>query len=390
LEVDMPDATARRVLIVSAAMGGGHLQISRELQRRLAERGHEARVVDVLQVMPGPAGAWLHWLYPWLVNRAPRLYQLVYDVFFLADQTAGERAGIPVRLSLPGLRRLAASFRPDVAVSTHPLSALALGELRRRGRLGCAAVTMITTFSVNNLWLHPSVDLELCISTEAASEVTRRTGRAAVVSGPVVRPAFLEPAEDTARGRVRAELGIPADSRVALVSTGSVGLAGSARAAAEAIASRTGWVPVVLCGRNEELRAQMQQIRGAVALGWVENTQRLLAAVDVLVDNAGGMTSKEALGFGVPVVTFRPISGHGRDDAAALERLGLTDVVEDPRRLVDVLDAIVQDAPGRRERVARGQALFVADAADLVEQATSNGPAPLREMATATVPAGRG
>jgi hypothetical protein len=89
-------------------------------------------------------------------------------------------------------------------------------------------------------------------------------------------------------------------------------------------------------------------------------------------------------------VTFRPISGHGRDDAAALERLGLTDVVEDPRRLVDVLDAIVQDAPGRRERVARGQALFVADAADLVEQATSNGPAPLREMATATVPAGRG
>ena len=386
----MPDATARRVLIVSAAMGGGHLQISRELQRRLAERGHEAHVVDVLQVMPRPAGAWLHWLYPWLVNRAPRLYQLVYDVFFLADQTAGERAGIPVRLSLPGLRRLAASFRPDVAVSTHPLSALALGELRRRGRLGCAAVTMITTFSVNNLWLHPSVDLELCISSEAASEVTRRTGRAAVVSGPVVRPAFLEPAEDTARGRVREELGIPADSRVALVSTGSVGLAGSARAAAEAIASRTGWVPVVLCGRSEELRAQMQQIRGAVALGWVEDTQRLLAAVDVLVDNAGGMTSKEALGFGVPVVTFRPISGHGRDDAAALERLGLTDVVEDPRRLVDVLDAIVQDAPGRRERVARGRALFVADAADLVEQATSNVPAPLREMATATVPTGRG
>jgi processive 1,2-diacylglycerol beta-glucosyltransferase len=211
-----------------------------------------------------------------------------------------------------------------------------------------------------------------------------------VVSGPVVRPAFLRPAEDTARDRVRAELGIPADSRVALVSTGSVGLAGSAQAAAEAIASRTGWVPVVLCGRSEELRAQMQQVPGAVALGWVEDTQRLLAAADVLVDNAGGMSSKEALGFGVPVVTFRPISGHGRDDAAALERLGLTDVVEDPRRLVDLLDGIVQDAPGRRERVARGRALFVADAADLVEQATSRAPARLREMATATVPAGRG
>lgn len=369
----MADTGGHRVLIVSAAMGGGHLQISRELARRLEERGHDTRVVDILEVMPRPAGRWLHRLYPWLVNRAPRLYQLVYDVFFVADQTAGERAGIPVRLSLRRLGRLADDFRPDVAVSTHPLSALALGELRRRGRLSCPALTMITTFSVNNLWIHPAADLELCISEDAAQDAARRAGRPAEVVGPVVRPAFLEPAGTTVRARVRTELGLPAEGRVALVTTGSMGLAGSAEQAARAIASLPGWTPVVVCGRSEELRQRIRRLPGVVALGWVEDVPPLLAAADVLVDNAGGMSSKEALGFGLPVVTFRPISGHGRDDAAALQRLGLTDVVEDEPRLLAVLRDLVADEARYKERAARGKELFVADAATVVARIAADG-----------------
>ncbi len=364
----MAQSTGRRVLILSAAMGGGHLQISRELARRVEERGHQALVVDVLEVMPRPAGRWLHRLYPWLVNQAPRLYQWVYEVFMVADQEAGERAGIPVRLSLPGVRAVAGSFRPDVAVSTHPLAALALGELRARGQLPCPTVTMITTFSVNNMWIHPGADLDLCISDDAAADATRRTGRAAEVSGPVVRPAFLEPVGEATRARVRDRLGIAQDARVALVTTGSMGLAGSAEDAAAAIAARPGWVPLVLTGRSRPLRERLGRIPGVVALGWVDDVPSLLAAVDVLVDNAGGMSSKEALGFGLPIVTFRPISGHGRDDAAALERLGLTDVVEEPRRLLQVIDDLVEDEARYKERAARGKELFVADAAVIVER----------------------
>lgn len=364
----MPDP--RRVLVVTAAMGGGHTQIGRELQRRLELRGHEVRMVDLLDLMPAPTGRWLELLYPWLVNRTPRLYQRIYDLFFVADQRAGERAGVPVRLALPGLRRYVRAFRPDVAVSTYPLSALALGRLRARGELGCPAVTVITTFSVNNLWLHPAVDVELCISADAAADVTARTGREALVCGPIIRPGFREDSSRRAelRAKVRAELGVPEDARVALVTTGSLGLSGSAERAAAAIAGHAGWVPVVVCGRNEALRERFARLPGAVALGWVDDVPALLAAVDVLVDNAAGMSAKESLGFGLPVVTFRPLSGHGRDDARALARLGLTDVVGEELDLLRALDRLAGDPDGVRDRVARGRALFVADAADLVER----------------------
>lgn len=360
----------RRALIVSAAMGGGHTQVARELQRRLEARGFEARVVDMLDFMPVPTGRWLGRLYPWLVNRAPRLYQVVYDVFFVPRQRAGERAGIPVRLAVSGLRRYVRAFRPDVAVSTYPLSALALGQLRAEGDLDCPAVTVITTMSVNNLWLHPAADAELCISTDAAADVERRTGRRAEVCGPVIRPAFQRAAEhrNELRSKVRAQLRIADDAQVALVVTGSMGLAGAAEQAARAIAAHPGWVPVIVCGRNEELCERMRRVEGAVVLGWVQDMTGPMSAADALVDNNCGMGAKEALGLGLPIVTFRPLAGHGRDDAAALARLGLTDVVAEEADLLRALDRLAQDDELRQDRIAAGQKLFVADAAEMVER----------------------
>ena len=352
-----------RFLLLSATMGGGHLQISRELARRLERDGHTAVVLDMLEVMPAPTGRMLGWIYPFLVNRTPWLYQRVYETFFLAEQQAGERAGIPVHLALPGLRRFVEDFRPDLAVSTYPLCSLALGELRRHGQLPCPAVTVVTTFSVNNLWLHPGVDAELCISPEAAADATRRTGRVAEVSGPIVRAGFLRDADGAS---FRRRLGIPDDVRLALVTTGSMGLVGAADAAARAIAGHDGWVPLVLCGRSQDVHDRVASIPGAVALDWVEDMPAAMAAADALVDNNCGMSAKESLAAGLPIVTFRPISGHGRDDAAALERLGLTDVVEQPVELLAALDRLMTDPDARRERIDRGRKLFVADAADLL------------------------
>jgi UDP-N-acetylglucosamine:LPS N-acetylglucosamine transferase len=92
----------------------------------------------------------------------------------------------------------------------------------------------------------------------------------------------------------------------------------------------------------------------------------LMAASDVLIENAGGLTSKEALRVGLPVVTFRPISGHGRHDASALAALGLTDLVDDESALREAVVRLTADLSLRAERIRRGRALFVGDAADAV------------------------
>ncbi|HYZ37877.1 MAG TPA: hypothetical protein VE673_14350, partial [Pseudonocardiaceae bacterium] len=146
---------------------------------------------------------------------------------------------------------------------------------------------------------------------------------------------------------------------------GSLGL-GTVREAVAAIARWPGWVPVVVCGRNEVLRDELAAIPGTVALGWVSDMAGLMAASDVLIENAGGLTSKEALRVGLPVVTFRPITGHGRHDASELAALGLTDLVDDEPALRDAVSRLTGNPSLRAERIRGGRALFVGDAADAV------------------------
>jgi UDP-N-acetylglucosamine:LPS N-acetylglucosamine transferase len=355
---------ARRVLIVTAAMGSGHLEVSREVARRLGDRGYQVEIADITELMPAPAGRWLRAVYPWLVNRAPWLYDVVYRHFFLAGQSAGKRVGLPVRLALPGLRRQVARFGPDVAVATYHLAALALGRLRAQGALRCPAITFITTFSVHQLWLHPSTDAYLCISDDAAAEVRRRGNGPVQVCGPVVRAAFTDHVR-AQRATVRRKLGMSTDQRMALVVGGSLGL-GTVRQAVTAIARWPGWVPVVVCGRNQQLQEELAAISGTVVLGWVPEMAALMAAADVLIENAGGLTAKEALRVGLPVVTFRPITGHGRHDASALAALGLTELVDSESALHAALVKLSDDTALRDQRIRCGQQLFVGDAADLV------------------------
>jgi len=71
---------------------------------------------------------------------------------------------------------------------------------------------------------------------------------------------------------------------------------------------------------------------------------------------------------GLPVGTFRPITGHGRDDTEAIALLGLTTSSSTSGVCSSVLDLLSTDSRSRRERVRRGKALLTGDAADAVER----------------------
>jgi UDP-N-acetylglucosamine:LPS N-acetylglucosamine transferase len=270
-----------------------------------------------------------------------------------------------VQLALPGLRRLVASFEPDVVVSTYHIAGLAAAELRGRGALGCPVISFVPTFGVHELWMHPDIDGYLCISASVADYLASRTQRPTRTCGPLVRSAFLSP--DGRSGHEPLPVEIPQAVRSALVVGGSLGIGDMLRAA-RGVTSMPGWMAVAVCGRNEQLRGQMERVPGCTALGWVEDMAGLMRVCDVLIDNAGGLSSKEALAAGLPVVTFRPIPGHGRDDALQMQRLGLTEVVEDEGDLVAALTRLAGSPAERRRRSRRGRSLFVADAAAELEE----------------------
>jgi len=72
----------------------------------------------------------------------------------------------------------------------------------------------------------------------------------------------------------------------------------------------------------------------------------------------------EAFAVGLPVVTFLPIAGHGKDNAEGMEALGVTRYARTTEELRAALDVLAVPGPERQAQIARAHALFVGDAAD--------------------------
>jgi UDP-N-acetylglucosamine:LPS N-acetylglucosamine transferase len=260
-------------------------------------------------------------------------------------------------------------WQPDAVISTFHLSAQVTGRLRRRGLLRVPSVVTVVDFAVHRGWLHPGNDAHLCVTEDAARTAGAVTGHLAEATGPVVPERFAragggagcaEPAvwrEDFAR--------LAPGRPVVLLSAGAWGVGSRLPRTARELAGR-GFCPVLLCGRDERLRRRAADLPGALALGWVEDMAGLMASAHALVDNAAGQTAAQALAAGLPVVGHRPLPGHGAAGIRAMTDAGVAELAADGEELAVLLERAVDPGPGRDRRIARGRALFRADAAQRI------------------------
>jgi UDP-N-acetylglucosamine:LPS N-acetylglucosamine transferase len=353
------------VVIVSASIGGGHNAAAKELARDLHANGHDGRVVEFLDAAPLRIGWLVQRIYRWLLRRAPWGYDLLYRLWYLFPFLWAPLVVFVGGLSRRRLVRRVLQELPDAIVSTYPLSSLVLGHERAKGRIDVPVITYLTDFSVHPLWVHPGVDVHLAVTPEAAAAAESLAGKVAYVSGPLVRPEFRR--GSASRNRIRHELGLAPDQTVALVVAGSWGVGDVEQTVADIHADQR-FTTITVCGSDEALCRRLHQKGMGRVIGWTDQMAELMVACDVLVENAGGLTSLEAMTIGLPVVTYRPIPGHGKDNAAAMAAAGATRLARDARELHLALDDLGRTGFQRDRAIRRGIAVAKGDPTTLVVQ----------------------
>lgn len=315
------------VVIVSGSVGRGHDAAALELDRQLTDVGCHVRRVDYLQFLPPHIAFVLRNGYVAAANRAPWFLRWLY---FAVNDTPWVRR-IADHLCLLGKADTAeATQQADIVVSTYPLATYTLGELKRRHKFPTPVIGYITDPAPHHYWLHPSIDHHLAALECTATFAHERFGIGVEVTGPLVSPLFSNETDTRDRIATRRRLGVGSSELMVLITAGSLGLGDIADAinAAVQICAR----PVVLGGSNVRLVVRAKQL-GAVALGWRSDVPDLMAAADVLVQNAGGVTATEAMVSGLRTISYRPIAGHGETNAEVLSNAGL---VPYPRRQEDL------------------------------------------------------
>jgi processive 1,2-diacylglycerol beta-glucosyltransferase len=348
-------------------MGAGHDGAAKELRRRLEGRGARVEVIDFLDAVAFHIGPAMRWFYLVQLRYFPWSYEFNYR---LAPLLRGPAVMLDTWLTKRKLRKAIKSFRPDTIVSVYPLASLVLGRMRKTKKLRVPVVTYLTDFAVHSLWVHPGIDRHLAVSELSAQAAAARGGKDPRSHGPLVGERFRESKID--RAAVRSALGLAPDDRAVLVVAGSWGI-GDVLASVEAIGRSGEFHPITVCGTDEKLQAELESCSFGTVIGWTDEMPALMTAADALVENAGGLTCMEAFAVGLPVITYLPIAGHGKDNAEMMARSGVNHYARDEDELHLRLREVTAPGPARQELVDTAHGLFTGDpAADVAELAGSS------------------
>lgn len=301
-----------RVLILSAPVGAGHDAAARGLAEELRARGDEVEIDDGLALM----GRRVHHLvvdgYRWELEHAVWTWRVLYRI------TRSPRLirWVGSLLALRSGRRVLARVdraRPDRIVSTYPVVSAVLAALRRTNRLQIPCIALVTDFDPHPGWVHPDLDANLGVGTPRPP------------LRPVRPPVPVGVCAAGAGAGMRRRLGIDPGARMVLIVGGAWGV-GNLHGAARAVIGAPGTRVVVVTGQNTPLRRRLEadpELAGATVLGFTHEMPELLAAADLLIQNAGGLTCLEGFAAGVPVVMFEPLPGHGEDNSREMQAAGM-------------------------------------------------------------------
>lgn len=355
----MPDLTSRadhandrgpgirpdRILFVSANMGAGHNATARAVEQAAFRLWPDAdtRWVDALEVMGPGVGPTFRQIYVTNVQTTPWLYEFFYDSLWRHRWFASASKRFVGTWCGRRLAPVIEEYAPDLIVSTYPLGSAGLQWLRAHRGLQIPVAAWISDFAPHPFWVYPDLDVHFvmhgaCVPPAAIAEPTAAVQVAAPPVGDVFRPGD--------RAAARQRLGLAQDAFVVVLSCGYFGF-GTVEKAVDTLLDVDPRIQIVAaCGGNDELRRRVAA-RDAPparlqALGWVGEMSAYVAAADIIVTNAGGATSLEALACGRAVAMFDPIAAHGRANAELMADAGLALLSRTPAELAESVRGLLE------------------------------------------------
>jgi 1,2-diacylglycerol 3-beta-galactosyltransferase len=300
------------ILFYFSDTGGGHRSAAEAIIEALkTEYGDcfTVEMVDFFKDYAPPPFNRVSELYPQWV-KAPRLWQAS---FYATD---GRRQARMITTALwpyarQPVRKLVRDHPADLIVTVHAIAnTFALRALGRdRPPFYTVVTDMVTTHA---LWFDARSDL-IFVPTETARQrgiAYRIPAEKLEVVGLPVAASYCVPVGN--RRSARKRLGWPLDKPIVLLVGGGDGMGPLGKAARAIDDSGLDIGIVVVCGRNEKLKASLQAQaweNPAFIYGFTRDLPDFMRAADVIVTKAGPGTIAEALNANLPIILYGKVPG---------------------------------------------------------------------------------
>jgi processive 1,2-diacylglycerol beta-glucosyltransferase len=377
-------AQGRRVLILSVSAGTGHVRAAEALEKVFRQQPGvgEVRNIDALRFTNKLFRDFYSKLYIQLVNKAPTILGFVYRSSDEPWKTDRMRLMLD-RLNTGPLERFIAKFNPDITVCTHFLPAEIISYLISKGKLNARLSIVVTDLDVHAMWLCRTFHRYFVALEESKVhlQVLGLPENNITVSGIPIDPLFAQQ-EDKAALRIAA--GLDPNRPLFLVSAGALGVSPAAGVLDSLSRLKHPAQAVVICGRNEELRGDLEKQAAAIeatspgltlkVIGYTDEMHRWMQMSDLFIGKPGGLTTAESLASGLPMIIVAPIPGQEERNSDHLLEKGIALKCNEFTTLAYKLDNLLDDTTKLADMRAKALAFARPHAAETIVDTLLNQP----------------
>jgi processive 1,2-diacylglycerol beta-glucosyltransferase len=314
--------TKPRLLVLSASIGAGHVKAGEGLCQAYTEAFNgEARHVDFLRYASPIFSHWVEEAYYLMTKHTPSVYKLLYQ---MADNRFSPAKKSEVLIGLRKYRDLVREFRPHAIISTHFFPAAIVSYMYPHFSVPNGVV--LTDYVSHHIWVNPNTQL-FFVAHDGMVDELKQLGveeEKIRVTGIPIRPVFNQ---EFNRRELQQKLGLHPNRLTLLVMSGGNAIGPLADVMKILEQFKEKFQIFVVTGHNQKSFLQLSElfqelkINGEV-LGYIDNIHEYMAAADLLISKAGGLTVTEAITIGLPMAIIQPTPGQEDGNTAFLTKAG--------------------------------------------------------------------
>lgn len=310
-------------MLLSASVGAGHVRAAQAIEKELRRQSPQASLehIDVLDYTNRLFRAVYSSGYIHVAVHIPALFGYLYDLQDTPWKMETAR-GLLMRTNTRPFLKMLQRQQPDLVICSHFLPTELVSWLKQHGRLRARHAIAVTDVDPHAWWFCRHYD-HYFVAMEESRQYMARMGidpDRVTVSGIPIDPVFGQPGD---KRTLREKHGLDPDTTTLLVSTGGWGKGPIIEIVRELNRLTHPCQVVVICGRNEQLRARLQQLAGQcqrpgfalIPIGFTHEMHEYMDAADLMIGKTGGLTVFESLAKGLPSVIIQPIPGQEERNA---------------------------------------------------------------------------
>lgn len=299
----------KKVLIVSMTCGQGHNAVSKAISENLLRHGFEVKIIQLFSYSE-KREKFENWQYLFACKYLRIPYSIGWEITNRKNPNKRDSLLIhkTVKKTFDNLKKQIDDFLPDVIITTHPYSNVAISDMKKNGIIkNIKTVSVLTDYCVHPFW-EAAIEMDYVITpcSDTTDELIYRgySKNQIKVMGLVVDDKFKKIIKKVDARKI---LGID-DIFTILIISGGNGIGNSVKLVKNLLKSRKTFQILCICGKNQKSKSKLEKfveksnIKNVKIYGFVNNVEVLMNSADCIFSRGGAISITEALNLNVPII----------------------------------------------------------------------------------------